>query len=208
MYQALSSAGNPCAGVTCGAYGTCFNGSCSCNHASGYTGIACNVAPAPIDGVLTAWLSHTECVPRCRCGPDCNMGLRSASRTCLPPLFGGAPCNDSAPLIKSETCTLPAVNAGAGDVGDCGTAGASAAVAGGYSAWSAWSACSNACPVGVGGFFVGQRVRTRTCDNPLPSSLNQSCESRGLGLATMAGAVIGLILPVCWCGLPVRVCVT
>jgi hypothetical protein len=82
------------------------------------------------------------------------------SRTCIPPMYGGLPCNSSEVSEQS----LP-----------CNTALCVVVIDGGWSEWSAWGRCSNSCPGNVGGDFSGIQTRTRACNNPPPSAGGASC---------------------------------
>ena len=154
MAQVLSSSSDPCASVACGAHGSCFLGACAC--VDGYNGTSCSEPPAPVDGVWGDWSSWTSC------SLSCGGGVQTATRKCVPPVYGGAPCAGDS--VRSRSCNT--------DV-------CTVVVDGGYGEWSEWSECSAACPGSVAGYFVGNRTRSRQCDSPAPSAGGRSCDSLG-----------------------------
>jgi Thrombospondin type 1 domain len=154
LSKTLSDAFNPCSVISCGQFGTCFNGTCTCDKSSGYTGQRCQDPPPSVDGVWSEWLAVGSC------SVACGGGVQLLKRTCTPPKFGGFPCegNDTdAVSCNTEACVDDVV------------------VHGGWSEWTSWSSCSSRCPLGVGGYFVGSQSRDRFCNNPLPSFKGNQC---------------------------------
>ena len=153
LLQVLSDAGNPCASVSCGAYGSCFSGVCVCDTASGYSGSRCEVPPQPINANVSEWSAFSDCTF------TCGSGSQTRTRTCVPPQFGGTPCPV---LTDSQVCnTQPCV----------------VTVDGGFSEWSEWGACNATCPTDAptSSFVPGVQVRRRQCNNPIPSSNGRQC---------------------------------
>ena len=151
LSQMLTQNSDPCAGKTCGGKGTCFQGVCTCDVTSGYTGANCEVAPAPIPGAWSEWSTGP-------CSVSCGGGTRNRTRVCTPPKFGGAACVGAA--LVSEACNPE----------NC-----TQVVHGGWSDWSEWSTCSNACPGNLGGDYSGVTTRVRSCSNPPPSADGLPC---------------------------------
>ena len=152
LSSVVSAPVDACAGVSCGLNGTCFSGVCLCD--AGYSGDFCETAPVPVNGAYTEWANWT------RCSMSCGGGLRSRSRECQPPLFGGAPCSAVGPATETEVCNQsPCV----------------VKVDGGWSEWSSWSMCSNKCPDDKGGDYSGVQHRGRLCDNPPRSPDGAPC---------------------------------
>ncbi len=71
---------DPCAGVSCGAYGYCSNGGCVCSN--GYSGPSCSVPPNPCANVNCG--SHGSCVSgTCSCtGGYSGGGVRHRTAGC------------------------------------------------------------------------------------------------------------------------------
>ncbi len=158
--QVLSAPTVAACSVDCGAFGSCFAGACVCNASSGYTGETCGVAPVPVDGQLTAFVNTS-------CSSSCGGGEYTAVRTCIPPRFGGAPCDGPLALVvpcNEQPC-----------VGD--------AVDGGYSEWSDWGQCDADCPTGTVA-SSGERRKARACNNPLPSKTGRPCSDIGPAVET------------------------
>jgi hypothetical protein len=155
LSKTLSDAFNPCSIINCGQFGSCFNGTCTCDSSSGYTGSRCQDPPPSVDGIWSAWAAVGSC------SVGCGGGVQLFKRSCTPPKFGGFPCEGN------NTDTVP-----------CNTEPcvSDIAVDGGWSEWTSWSSCSTSCPLGVGGYFVGSQVRNRFCNNPLPSITGKQCE--------------------------------
>ncbi len=65
LVQVLASANNPCSSVECGMYGTCFQGTCECVAASGYSGPSCSVPPSPVDASYGPWSDFGPCSLAC-----------------------------------------------------------------------------------------------------------------------------------------------
>jgi hypothetical protein len=130
--QVLSSSSDPCAAVSCGPHGTCFQGACECDAASGYTGPSCATPPTPVDAVYGPWSEYSVC------SLSCGGGLQTSTRTCTAPLYGGVPC-DPAQLERLRGCNsepcLVVVN-------------------GGWSAWTEWGPCSARCPGDKAGYVA------------------------------------------------------
>lgn len=152
LFASLLSVANPCASVNCGSHGQCFNGTCFCDAASGYTGTTCNIAPVPVDGVWGPWL------PSGTCSVSCGGGTQLSVRTCTPPLYGGAPCDGN----KTQLSV-------------CNTQACATTIDGNWSEWSNWTECSTSCPGNVAGYYPGVQTRTRACNNPTPSADGLQC---------------------------------
>ena len=90
--------------------------------------------------------------------------MTTRTRTCQPPLFGGAPCSAIGPAQESVVCNPdPCVRK----------------VDGGWSDWSGWGVCSNQCPDDKGGDYSGVQYRTRQCDSPPRSPDGAPCPGNG-----------------------------
>ncbi|XP_028394319.1 uncharacterized protein LOC114518504 isoform X2 [Dendronephthya gigantea] len=113
----------------------------------------CNLNVCPVDGGYSKWSEWTNCIG------DCEHGYKSRSRECNnpTPAFGGRPCQEAG-LGESYESTSCLKN-------PC-------AVNGKYSSWSPWSACSSTCG-------LGQKKRTRTCNNPSPAFGGLDCSRYG-----------------------------
>lgn len=153
--QALATP-DACATVSCGAHGTCHNGTCVCDTASGYTGTFCGIAPVPVAGNWSSWVDVGNC------SVSCGGGLQTRVRTCTPPLYGGAPC------VGDAISTVP-----------CNLQSCTQSVNGGWSPWSEWSACDSVCPGNTGGNYAGMHTRTRFCNNPIPTADGAPCAGSG-----------------------------
>ena len=90
LSSVISTPVDLCAQMACG-NGSCFSGVCLCN--TGYTGSRCEVAPVPVDGAYSDWSSWSGC------SASCGGGASVRTRSCLPPLFGGAPYVVTARLV-------------------------------------------------------------------------------------------------------------
>jgi hypothetical protein len=145
--------------VSCGSFGKCFKGTCQCDVASGYSGTLCETAPLPVDAVYSEWSEFGAC------SLSCGGGQQRATRACTTAKFGGAPCN-AALMVRFADCNTE----------ECDVY---SPTNGGYGDWTPWSVCSSECPVGVKGYFVGNRTRTRSCTNPPPSPDGADCTSLG-----------------------------
>ncbi|XP_049587822.1 adhesion G protein-coupled receptor B1 isoform X3 [Syngnathus scovelli] len=94
----------------------------------------CNPAICPVAGVWDEWS------PWSLCSSTCGRGLRSRTRTCTPPQFGGDPCEG--PEKQTKFCNI-----------------ALCPVDGVWNEWSSWSSCSSSCANGT-------MQRTRECNGP------------------------------------------
>ncbi|XP_076098251.1 SCO-spondin-like [Mytilus galloprovincialis] len=107
----------------------------------------------PVDGYWTEWKSWSEC------SATCGYGNRNRSRTCIEPLYEGAPC--PGPDSEIEACNS-----------------FSCPIDGSWKLWESWSDCSTTC----GG---GGRNRTRECNEAMHgggdcigvSSQTESCNT-------------------------------
>lgn len=161
LAKVLTAAQDPCASVSCGEFGTCFEGACACKPESGYSGAACDVAPTVVTG---EWVADGVC------RGTCGVGTQRFKRTCTP----------SSPL-RTDLCVGQVSKVEPCDLGAC-TGGP---VNGGYTEWTE-GVCSVTCSPSSSGIVTGTRVRTRVCENPFPSAGGADCSS--LGPATESGA--------------------
>jgi hypothetical protein len=163
----LQQASDPCSNVDCSGHGTCALGRCSCSPGysnntmlgstrSGGRSVGCDVAPDPVNGRYSEWSTGT-------CSLSCGGGVLVRTRTYFPARFGGIDFNET--LV---------------DVIPCNTAPCPPEIVNGnYSEWSEWSTCSNKCPGDKQGFFIGNRTRSRRCDNPAPTKGGLDCARFG-----------------------------
>ncbi|XP_065940711.1 coadhesin isoform X3 [Magallana gigas] len=92
----------------------------------------CGASHCPVDGQLSDWGSWSQCSATCE-------GLKSRSRTCSHPQYGGASCdNQTTQTAKCGNEHCP--------------------VDGQLSDWGSWSQCSATCE--------GLKSRSRTCSHP------------------------------------------
>ncbi|XP_066920815.1 SCO-spondin-like isoform X2 [Clytia hemisphaerica] len=99
----------------------------------------------PVDGKFSQWSIFTPC------SETCGSGIKTRTRQCNNPApkNGGQECNG--PVIENLACKIK----------EC-------PVDGKWSAWSAFSGCSETCG-------QGEKVRTRTCNNPKPAHGGENC---------------------------------
>ncbi|XP_055997297.1 properdin-like isoform X2 [Ostrea edulis] len=100
---------------------------------------SCGAQHCPVDGRLSDWGPWSQCSGTCE-------GLKTRTRTCRPPEFGGAPCSGS--TVELDKCGEQ----------HCPVDGV-------LSAWSVWTPCSVTC----GG---GSKVRSRACIGPQHNGKN------------------------------------
>ena len=138
----------------CANNGTCFQGQCLCDTATGYTGARCEVAPTPLDAVVLPTQFGA-------CSVTCGDGVMVATTPCTPARFGGVPCptvlTQTVPCSTGVTCGSP--------------------VDGGLSEWSEWGACNASCDATAASsrYVLGVSTRTRTCTNPTPTANGAPC---------------------------------
>uniref|UniRef100_K1QGP9 Brain-specific angiogenesis inhibitor 1 n=1 Tax=Magallana gigas TaxID=29159 RepID=K1QGP9_MAGGI len=105
-------------------------GGASCDNQTTQTA-KCGNEHCPVDGQLSDWGSWSQCSATCE-------GLKSRTRTCSHPQYGGAPCTgQTTQTAKCGTVNCP----GEGRLGD----------------WTSWGQCSATCE--------GLKSRTRTCNS-------------------------------------------
>ena len=144
-----------------------------------------------VEGGYSKWSEWTSCLG------DCDHGYKSRSRECNnpTPAFGGRPCQEaglgesyeSTSCLKSPCAgrvlfillvliwaTIIVLVEGLRKVhtGPFELCFFSSVVNGKYSSWSPWSACSSTCG-------LGQKKRSRTCNNPSPAFGGLDCSRYG-----------------------------
>ena len=105
----------------------------------------CNLGACSINGQWSQWKSWSAC------SVTCGIGEQIRQRNCNNPSpeFGGKKCEGQELQMRACSKTVCAID-------------------GGWSVWSNWTDCTARCGNGL-------RIRTRTCDNPLPQNRGQNC---------------------------------
>lgn len=117
----------------------------SCKHNYSTESSSCYLGPCPVNGGWSSWSSWTAC------SVTCSKGVRRRIRTCNHPIpqYGGLLCEGNSTEVGA--CVLE----------PCPVNGA-------WSSWTQWSVCSKTCS-------NGQRLRKRTCNNPMPKYGGNNC---------------------------------
>ncbi|XP_078665860.1 SCO-spondin-like [Branchiostoma floridae x Branchiostoma belcheri] len=134
------------------------NGGADCTREDGTTGLeeqrtlTCTLPPCPIVGGWSDWVDDGPC------SATCGDGMISQSRTCNnpSPAYGGADCTleDGVTTGLTESRTVPC------NIPPCPIDGG----------WSEW--VEGVCSVTCG---VGEKTRTRNCNNPSPAHGGAEC---------------------------------
>ncbi|XP_048258947.1 adhesion G protein-coupled receptor B1-like [Haliotis rufescens] len=98
----------------------------------------------PVDGVVSTWSVWNDPICSVTCGASATK-IRSRTRTCTPPRYGGNSC--PSPLTEAQSCGL----------NGCPVDGV-------LSIWTAWT--NPPCSVSCGASATKMRVKTRTCTPP------------------------------------------
>ena len=111
----------------------------------------CNTHACPIDGGYSEWSTFGAC------SATCGNGLKRRTRLCNSPLpqYGGMDCSIIGPAQETRVCFIKLCP-----------------VDGNYSNWSSFGSCSKSCG-------VGEKSRTRKCDNPVPVGEGRNCSHIG-----------------------------
>lgn len=146
-----------CGGGTRNRSRTCLNprpqyGGLNCSSLGpAQEGEDCNTHACPIDGGYSEWSTFGAC------SATCGNGLKRRTRFCNspPPQYGGMDCSIIGPAQETRVCFIKLCP-----------------VDGNYSNWSSFGSCSKSCG-------VGEKSRTRKCDNPVPVGEGRNCSHIG-----------------------------
>lgn len=118
--------------------------------------VDCNTNPCPIHGGYSKWSDFSAC------SVSCNSGSETRTRMCTRPLpqHGGRDCAIFGPAIETRSCFIKVCP-----------------IDGNYSNWSVFSVCTKSCG-------MGQKTRTRKCDNPVPLGEGRKCSRLGPSIHT------------------------